>query len=273
MKPAIIILLFTISVSARMFPTYPDTGNRVKPIMTPIIQKKTSNSELTDVIGSRETYEETSVIESLKQMEFLLKDVTNDMVTSPEPPSTTLSTTKRKPSFQDAMRERYLKNKKRVRSTDSEVSVALAFIRLHSPHHEKPLLLLALLGSVLAYPTTNETLIDKPEMESENDSSLIVITEKMDFHEERQKYLRQVEERNQREWYELNKFWEESERLEQLEKEKKAAEDQKWFDDFNEFWNNASYVEEDRKAQETVSVQATERACLHLLFVRLCFWF
>ncbi|EFO83895.1 hypothetical protein CRE_14855 [Caenorhabditis remanei] len=138
---------------------------------------------------------------------------------------------------------------------------------------KKPLLLLALLASVLAYPTTNETLIDKPEMESENDSSLIVITEKMDFHEERQKYLKQVEERNQREWDELNKFWEESERLEQLEKEKKAAEDQKWFDDFNEFWNNASYVEEDRKAQETVSVQATERACLHLLFVRLCFWF
>ena len=76
MKPAIIILLFTVSVSARMLPTYPDTGNRVKPMKIPIIQKEPSNSELTDVIGSRETYEKTSVIESLKQMEFLLKDVT-----------------------------------------------------------------------------------------------------------------------------------------------------------------------------------------------------
>ncbi|EFO83905.1 hypothetical protein CRE_14854 [Caenorhabditis remanei] len=103
MKPTIILLLFTVSVSARMFPTYPDTDNRVKPIKIPIIQKEPSNSELTDIIGSRKAYEEPeiSVIESLKQMEFLLKDITNDMITFSEPPSTTPSTTKSNPAIQD----------------------------------------------------------------------------------------------------------------------------------------------------------------------------
>ncbi|KAF1750745.1 hypothetical protein GCK72_017296 [Caenorhabditis remanei] len=140
------------------------------------------------------------------------------------------------------------------------------------------ILLLAITSIVMSYPSSaNETSIELYELDSKNDTSLIVITETMDMKEEKQRWIdeninafKQAQEEKQKRNDEILKFWNEAMRIKEEEERKKAAEDQKMIDENI----NAFKQAEEEKKNETMSTDTgPKRACLHLFITEICFWF